>query len=194
MSPGSTALLGCEGGLGVLRGHLYDILLPARPFASATSTGKRRGPSQSSTDPPRVPDSLPQRHDMPSERPSMLPSPAAPVPRRHRQKRCPTRMGGLWSVTAGSCLVLLFAVLLMGLPLPLQSLPKKLDLGTMGAAMLGFVRPSGASSAPTAPPKGLTRTGKPVSPLGDGRVAVVWGPVGFGYPPTSPRAVSPTSV
>ena len=143
---------------------------------------------------PAAPDSLLQRHDVPPECPGTLPSPAPHHASPPPSKTMPKMQGGTpehhrWFLPH-SPLCRYFN----GVTLPLQSLPRKLGLGTPGAATPGSVPQLGASSAPAAPPKGLTGVGKPASPPGDGRVEVAWGLVGFGYPIHPPRGwPSPSS-
>lgn len=164
-------------------GALHDILLPAHPFSSTMSAGKQYGAQRSSIEPPCGAHQPPAKAVTSPKRPGTLPDPAgrrAPPP---PSKTMPKMQGGgARSITAGPCPLLLFAIIFTGLPLPLRSIPRKLGVSTPGAATSVFVLRLGASSAPTAPPKGLTRAGKLALPMGGGRVVAAWGLVGFGYP------------
>lgn len=190
LEPGLDSSPRARRGLGVLRGP------PARhPSSSHIPSPARRPPGSSvghdgaGSSHPTAPDGLLQRRHVPPERPGTLPSPAAPpAPLCRRQKRCPKRRGGTLERDGWS----LFAVIVSGLPLPSQSLPGKWGLSTPGAATPGFVPRLGATSAPAAPPKGLTGAGKPASPPGDGRVALAWGSRGLWLPHTpSPGVAAP---
>lgn len=179
---------GDEGDSGSSAGARTTSFFQHIPSSCTTSAGKRRGTRRSSIEPPEgAPTASCNTTTFPpppSQMPRYASQPCCLPPPRHATGKNDAQNtvwgdGGPWSIMAGSCPVLLFALILTGLPLPSQSLPGKLGLG---AATPGFVPRLGASSAPAAPPKGLTGVGKPALPPGDGRVVVAWGLPSFGYP------------